>query len=101
LKLKLAWILATHPDAKLRDGAEAFRLATVATQVAGPADAAALDALAAAHAEAGEFTAAADAAKKAIELALAAKRDELAGQIQERLQLYESEHAFHEGETTQ
>ncbi len=48
-----AWILATAPDAQLRDGTEAIRLARQA--VANSTDTKSLDTLAAAYAEAGQF----------------------------------------------
>ncbi len=92
----LAWILATFPEPKLRDGAEAVRLSTLATQLAGPTDAAAWDIQAAACAEAGHFAEAVNAAKKAIDLAKASQNKELAVQIQSRLQRYEAGQAFHE-----
>ncbi len=91
---ELAWILATHPDPKLRDGAEALRLSTQATHLAAT-DATAWDIRAAACAEAGQFTEAISAAKKALELANATKQPELAAPIQKRLELYEAGKAFH------
>ncbi len=54
----LAWILATHPDPKHRDGAEAIILAHCAAELT-PNDPSTLDTLAAAYAEAGRFAAAA------------------------------------------
>ncbi|HWY87513.1 MAG TPA: hypothetical protein VNX28_12345 [Gemmataceae bacterium] len=50
----LAWILATHPDERLRDGRRAVRLARKAMAL-GPAHPTLLETLAAAHAEAGDF----------------------------------------------
>ena len=49
----LAWILATHKDAQLRDGAEAVRLAERTCQLVGYKAPAVLDTLAAAYAEVG------------------------------------------------
>jgi Flp pilus assembly protein TadD len=51
----LAWSLATHPDATLRDGAEAVRLAQHAVALTRGTDADLLDTLAAAYAEHGRF----------------------------------------------
>jgi protein O-mannosyl-transferase len=90
----LAWLLATAPDATLRNGPEAVRLATTATQQA-PTDPTAWDALAAAQAEAGNFPEAITAANKAIELANAGKQTELAAQLQTRLRLYQTGQPFH------
>jgi tetratricopeptide (TPR) repeat protein len=50
-----AWILATCPDEKLRNGKEAVELATKACDLSGLNDASIVDIRAAAHAEAGEF----------------------------------------------
>jgi tetratricopeptide (TPR) repeat protein len=90
----LAWLLATASDATLRDGAEAVRLASSATQLAAN-DPTTWDALAAARAEAGNFPDALIAANKAIELANASKQTELAAQLQTRLKLYQSGQPFH------
>jgi tetratricopeptide (TPR) repeat protein len=65
-RIHLAWLLATTPDDKLRDGARASRLAHEAVARATTPDAAAYDALAAACAEIGDFTAALAAAHRAI-----------------------------------
>ena len=60
-----AWVLATSPDASVRNGAEAVALASRAAELTGQRDPAALDTLAAAYAEAGQFTAAVASAKRA------------------------------------
>jgi len=62
----LAWLLATSPDPEVRDGAEAVRWAR--TAVEREPNAARLDTLAAAHAEAGEFEDAIAAIDQAIDL---------------------------------
>lgn len=51
----LAWLLATAPDAALRDGARAVRLATGAVEASGDAHPGYVDTLAAAYAETGDF----------------------------------------------
>ncbi|MDB6122673.1 MAG: Tetratricopeptide 2 repeat protein [Pedosphaera sp.] len=96
---KLAWILATNPNAKLRDGAEAVRLSALALEVNGAADANAWDIRGAACAEAGQFAEAASAAKKAIDLATASQHKEVITEMQNRLRLYEAGQAFHESAT--
>jgi tetratricopeptide (TPR) repeat protein len=51
----LAWLLATCPDAKIRDGKRAVELATDACEFSGWKNAYAVGALAAAYAESGDF----------------------------------------------
>ena len=51
----LAWLLATAPDAALRDATQAIRFAEQAADLTGRQDASALDILAAAYAAAGQF----------------------------------------------
>jgi tetratricopeptide (TPR) repeat protein len=87
---QLAWLLATHRDAALRNGAEAQRLAARAVSLTGTNDARSLDTLAAAYAEAGRFGEAATAAQQAAALAETARQPEQAAQIRERLALYRS-----------
>jgi protein O-mannosyl-transferase len=67
----LAWILSAHPDATVRNGPEAVRLATRACALTGQTNISALGTLAAAYAEAGQFTNALTAALKADQLARA------------------------------
>ena len=52
---KLAWLLATYPDAKSRDGAEAVQLAERGCALTDRRIPALLDTLAVAYAEAGDF----------------------------------------------
>jgi tetratricopeptide (TPR) repeat protein len=83
LAVRAAWMLATLPDPRLRDGPRAVALARGAAP-----DAAALDALAAALAETGRFAEAAREAARARDLARAAGQLELASDIERRRQSY-------------
>ena len=86
----LAWVLATHPKAEVRNGVEAVRLAERASELTGRQEVNILGTLAAAYAEAGRFPDAIVTAKQVRELALAAGRNDLAEQAEGRLNLYES-----------
>ena len=72
LALFLAWELATAPEAELRDGAEAVRLAT-RVRAAYPEQYQPADVLAAAHAENGDFVRAASEIEHSIRLAVQAE----------------------------
>jgi tetratricopeptide (TPR) repeat protein len=84
----LARILATHSEAKFRDGPEAVRLLEPVCAGAGQQDPELLDVLAAAYAEAGRFSGAVEAAERAVRLAEAKGEKELAAGIRERLSRY-------------
>ena len=86
----LAWILATHRDAALRDSAKAIRLAEAATQGAGAMDPGRLDTLAAAYASARRFDEAVRTGQHALRQASVAGDEELARQIREHLAHYEA-----------
>ena len=93
---KLAWVFATDRNANFRNAGEAVQLAERLCAVTGYQQADALDVLAAAYAEAGRFSEAIRIAQRAVELAGAAGRQELARQLQERLTLYQAGRPFHE-----
>lgn len=84
----LAWLLATCPDAALRDGRRA-------TLLAGGTDANSLDTLAAAYAEAGDFSLAVATADRALTLAIAANQP-FVDDIRGRLALYQGGSPYHE-----
>ena len=63
---ELAWLLATYPDSKSRDGAEAVRLAERACFLTERRIPALLDTLGAAYAEAGDFPRAINAIEEAL-----------------------------------
>ena len=85
-----AWVLATSPDDAMRNGNEAVALALRAVQASDGKDAGALDALAAAYAETGQFEAAILTARRALLIAPPA----LAEEIRRRAALYEARRPF-------
>jgi tetratricopeptide (TPR) repeat protein len=84
----LAWLLATSPEASLRNGEKAVQLAQRANELAGGRNPVVLHTLAAAFAEAGRFGDAVRSEQKAIELARAAGRQDVAGQFSAELERY-------------
>jgi Flp pilus assembly protein TadD len=90
---RLAWILATAPDARLRNAPRALALATRACALTAKKDPECLDALAAALAEAGDFDEAVAAEKRALSFP-AFERDSGAA-ARHRLSLYGRKLAYH------
>jgi tetratricopeptide (TPR) repeat protein len=88
IRNKLAWLLATCPDASVRDGARAVEIAGPLIEGAGSRSPVALETLAAAYAEAGQFPQAVAAAEKAVQIAGAAGQMALAVKIRSELALY-------------
>jgi len=82
----LAWIRATHPNAKLRNGTHAVELAERCCKLSNYQLGATLDTLAAAYAEEGQYDTAIKWQKKLIELTPLAGR----GKMQTRLELYKT-----------
>lgn len=83
-----ARILASTEDAKLRNGAEAVKLAVRANEIAGGKDPTVLDTLGAAYAEAGQYARALEAAHHALDLAAAQENGALKQMIEARMALY-------------
>ena len=90
----LAWILATHPDPTLRNGAQAVQLAERLCQLAGAPNALFLGTLAAAYAEAGRFTNAVQTAEQARALALAAGETQRVQTTEKQLGFYRAGKPF-------
>ena len=90
----LAWIRATAPQAELRDGAEAVRLAERACELTGGKEARFFGTLDAAYAEDGRFSEAITTAEKARGLALAAGDKAIAAAAEQRLTLYRKQQPF-------
>lgn len=84
----LAWILATSPDAEIRNAPEAVRMAERACELTAWKDATKQLTLAAASAEAGEFPAAISHAQTALDLAVTDKNQELAGRCRQALESF-------------
>jgi tetratricopeptide (TPR) repeat protein len=93
----LAWLLATTPDASLRDGAKAVALAAQANQSSGGNNPAVLHTLAAAYAEEGSYSLAAATAERAMELAVAQKNSGLAATLQNEIKRYHAGAPVREG----
>jgi tetratricopeptide (TPR) repeat protein len=91
----LAWVLATCPQAALRDGNKAVGLAERANLLAGGANPVFLETLAAAYAEAGRFSEAVETAQHALRLLETQAGATLAGQLQAQLKLYQAGKPFH------
>ncbi|MGD8437120.1 MAG: tetratricopeptide repeat protein, partial [Syntrophobacterales bacterium] len=92
----LAWIMATDKNSAFRDGVRAVQLAEKSCTLTAYKNPVSLDTLAAAYAETGRFHEAFQTAQKAVELALAEGRAELANDIERRMQLYKAGKPFHE-----
>ncbi len=85
-----AWTLATSPDDRMRNGAEAVRLAEAAAGLTSRQQPAILNTLAAAYAEAGRFEEAASTANEALKLAQRTEQTNLAVQIEEARVSYQA-----------
>ena len=89
----LAWILATCPNAELRNGKRAVRLATRACELTDWEDANDLENLAAAYAECGQFDEAVKWQTKAVELGTGLQDP---GEARQRIDLYKAGKPYHE-----
>jgi tetratricopeptide (TPR) repeat protein len=92
----LAWVLAAGPDAGLRNGAEAVRLAERACELTHDGEPSYIGTLAAAYAEAGRFPEAVSTAEKAEQLATSAGLKKVAGKNRQLLEFYRAGKAYHE-----
>jgi len=90
----LAWLLATTPDAALRNPQRAVELAEEIAQSQNFRDPNTLDTLAAAYAAAGDFERALALGRRAGALARAQGREGLASEIDERVRGYASGMAY-------
>jgi tetratricopeptide (TPR) repeat protein len=90
----LAWILATHPDDSVRDGAQAVRIAQRVCERTKHKDVSALDTLAASYAEMGQFADAQRTIQLAIETAQGQGDPPRVNLLRKRLELYRSNRPF-------
>ena len=93
---ELAWLLATTPQASLRNGARALELALKANQSTGGGNPVVLRTLAAAYAETGDFSNAAQTASSALKLAETQSNTGLADALRREIKLYQTGHRFEE-----
>jgi tetratricopeptide (TPR) repeat protein len=91
---RTAWLVATDPDPRRRNGRTALLFAKAACQANGYQDRKCLDALAAAYAECGDFDRAASAARKALGDSSTSWSNRASDAIQARLRLYERGQPF-------
>ncbi len=94
----LAWLRATYPEARFRNGPEAVRLAEKACNLTQYKEDSYLDTLAAAYAEAGQFDQAVETAKRALEVARqdTDSNNETIAERQRHLKLFEAHQPLHE-----
>ncbi len=91
----LAWLLATWPEASVRNGKQAVQIGERANQLASGGNPFILCTLAAAYAEAGRFSEAVETAQRALHLAEGQSNTSLAGQLQIQIKLYQAGSPFH------
>lgn len=91
-----AWILATHPDATVRDPQRAMLLARQVDQWTRQSNPQVLDTLAAAYAATGEFERAVEAAERALLLSQREGDQAHIRSVRLRLEMYRSAQPYHE-----
>jgi tetratricopeptide (TPR) repeat protein len=94
-QINLAQVLATCPQASLRNGKRAVELARRANQLTGDRIPVYLGTLAAAYAEAGRFPEAVETAQRALQLAEAQSNPALADSLRSQMRLYQAGLPFH------
>jgi len=92
----LAWIYATGAKAKIRNGAEAVRLAEKACKITKRQNTEMLDTLAAAYAETGRFDEAIKTTEEIRVLALSTHDTAMADTARQRMELYQNGKPYHE-----
>jgi tetratricopeptide (TPR) repeat protein len=88
-RINIAWVLATAPDASIRDGRKAVEFAKKAVELSNTNDPKFLRALAAAYAEAGQFSEAIEVTQRAKAVATSQSNLEIAHVLQNDIALYQ------------
>jgi tetratricopeptide (TPR) repeat protein len=96
----LAWILATCPDASVRNGVKAVGLAEQAAGLSGGTDPIFIGTLAAAYAEAGRFAEAVVTGQRALQMAVAQKNATLVNALRSQIALYQAGSPFRDHSLT-
>jgi len=91
---KLAWTLATYPEASVRNGAEAVKLSEWAVNLTRGREPALLGTLAAAYAEVGRYPDAVKTAENAISLAATQGDTATADALRRQLQFYRADSPY-------
>jgi tetratricopeptide (TPR) repeat protein len=94
----LAWILATHADAAVRQPVEAVRIAEQAATLVKYRNPYVLKTLAAAYASAGQFRRAARVAERTLKMARATNDEALVADIGKQLELYKKEKPYRDAD---
>ena len=94
---RLAWLLATCPDAEFRDGPRSLALAKRVCELTEYGNAHHLDILAAAYAESGQFRQAVETVRRAISLPSSSGRRSDVDAMRARLELYRAGRPFRAG----
>ncbi len=93
-----AWVLATSPQASVRNGSKAVELAQRANRLTSDSNPTVLGTLAAAYAEAGQFSEAVKTAQLALEVASTQSNPAQVDAIRSQLKLYQAGTPFHSAE---
>jgi tetratricopeptide (TPR) repeat protein len=96
----LAWVLATSPDDSLRDGTKAVQLASEALRISGRRIPILFRTLAAAYAEAGDFSKAIQTAQDGVQLANSQGNSGLATELQGNIALYQTQRPLRDSSLT-
>ena len=92
----LAWVLATYPTDTIRDGKRAVELAAKATTLPGGNVPIVIRTLAAAYAEAGDFSKAIETGQRALDLATAQNNTSLLSTLRHEIELYQAHTPYRE-----
>jgi tetratricopeptide (TPR) repeat protein len=94
--LSLAWLMATCPEATIRNGDKAVEQVEQAGLISGAESSQQLDTLAAAYAEAGRYPEAVKTVTRALNLATTNHDETLVNGLRTQLKLYEANAPYHE-----